>query len=59
MDNDPDFPIKILHMSGGGSKTLTVPVVSSSYKWTAGAVAGKLAKTLIYVLAEEPLKVLL
>ena len=35
-------------MSGRGSKT---PVVSTIYKWTAGAVAGKNA------LADDPLKV--
>ena len=57
MDNDPDFSIKILQMSGGSSKTLTVPGVSQSYKWTAAAVAGKLSKSPIYVLAEDKLKV--
>ena len=57
MDGDPHFPIKILQMSGGGSKTLTVPVVSSTYTWTASAVVGKNAKTPIYVLAEDKLKV--
>ena len=57
MNEDMEFPIKIVQISGGGSKTLTVPVVSSTYKWTAGAVAGKNAKCPIYVLADDPLKV--
>ena len=54
-----EFSIRILQMSGGGSKTLTIPVVSSTYKWTASAVAGKNAKWAIYVLADDPLKVCL
>ena len=57
MNNDEDFPVKILQTSGGSSKTLTIPVISSSYRWTAGSVAGKNAKCPIYVLAEENLKV--
>ena len=31
MEQDPDFPVTFLQMSGGCSKTLTVPVVSSPY----------------------------
>ena len=38
MNEDVEFSIRILQMSGGGSKTLTIPVVSSTYKWTASAV---------------------
>ena len=57
MNNDEDFPVKILQTSGGSSKTLTISVISSSYRWTAGSVAGKNAKCPIYVLAEENLKV--
>ena len=53
MNEDMEFSIRILQMSGGGSKTLTIPVVSSTYKWTASAVAGKNAKCPIYVLAND------
>ena len=32
MNQDPDFPVNILQMSHGGSKALTVPVVSPMYR---------------------------
>lgn len=32
MNNCDDFPFKLLQMSGGGSKTLSEPVVSSTYR---------------------------
>ena len=57
MDSDPLFRFKILQSSGGGCKSLNVPVVSASYKWTAGAVAGKNAKVPIYILAMDRLEV--
>ena len=57
--NDPDFPFAILQTAGGCSKSLAIPPVSSSYKWTASAVAGKNAKMEIYILAEDELKVFL
>lgn len=44
MNDDPDFPFAILQPAGGCSKSLTIPPVSSSYKWTASAVAGKNSK---------------
>ena len=53
--NDSSF--KLLQMSGGGSKTLSEPVVSSTYKWTASAVAGRNSKVPIYILASRDLKV--
>ena len=52
-----DFPFKILQTCGGGSKTLATPVLSSSFKWTASAVAGRNAKAPIYILAEDDLVV--
>lgn len=52
-----DFQFEILQQTGGGSKTLTVPALSSSYVWTAGAIAPKHTKTPIYILAKEPLMV--
>lgn len=51
------FDFSILQQTGGASKSLTVPAVSSSFKWTASAVAGKNAKVPIYIIAREDLKV--
>lgn len=51
------FVFKILQSSGGDSRSLMVPEMSSSYKWTSLAVAGRNAKVPIYVLAEERLDV--
>ena len=34
-----------------------VPELSSSYRWTVGAVAGRNAKVPIYILAEDELEV--
>lgn len=55
-DND-DFQFKILQSSGGDSRSLMVAELSASYKWSASAVAGKVAKTPIYILAEDNLHV--
>ncbi len=41
MDDDKLFRFKILQPSGGSSKSLSVPVRSTSFKWTASSVAGK------------------
>ena len=57
MDSDPNFAFKILQTCGGGSKTLSAPVLSSSFKWTAGAVAGRNTKVPVYILAEDDLMV--
>ena len=57
MFND-NFKFQILQSSGGNSKSLAVPVQSSSFKWTASSIAGKNAKVPIYILANEKLKVL-
>ena len=43
-----NFPFRILQTCGGGSKTLSTPVLSSSFKWTANAVAGRNAKAPIH-----------
>ena len=59
MQDDPLFDFKILQMAGGNSKSLIIPSVSSSFKWTASAVAGRNAKTPIYILALDTLKVIL
>lgn len=51
------FRFAVLQTSGGDSKSLMVPELSSSYKWTATAIAGRNAKVPIYVLAEDDLQV--
>ena len=57
MNQDSKFQFLILQTSGGGSKTLTSPPTSSSFRWTARAVAGN-SKTPIYIIAIEDLKVI-
>jgi hypothetical protein len=56
MGYDDRFRFTILQTSGGDSKSLMVPELSSSYKWTASAIAGRNAKVPIYVLAEDELQ---
>ena len=58
MRNESNFGFKILQPSGGSSKSLSVPALSSSFKWTASAIAGKNSKMPIYVLASDDLKVI-
>lgn len=55
MDEDDFFRFKILQTSGGGSRSLSIREVSSSYKWTASTVAGKNSKCPIYILAVDDL----
>lgn len=57
MRKDPVFPFTILQPAGGNSKLLMIPSLSTSYRWTASAVAGKNAKVPIYILAEVDLEV--
>ena len=52
---DKEFPFKILQPSGK-FKCLVVPSLSSSFVWTASAVAGS-AKSPIYILAGAPINV--
>ena len=59
MDHDDEFQFTILQPSGGDSRSLMVPELSHSYQWTSGAIAGRNAKTPIYILAEDQLKVCL
>lgn len=58
MGDNEDFRFQILQSSGGDSRSLMVPELSASYKWGASAVAGKNAKTPIYILARDNLKVI-
>ena len=39
MDNRNDFPFRYLQPTGSGSRTLSIPSVSSSFSWTAKQVA--------------------
>ena len=57
MREDPIFPFTVLQAAGGTSKSLMIPSLSTSYRWTASAVAGKNAKVPIYTLAEADLEV--
>ena len=57
MDKDKFFQFSILQPSGGGSKTLSVPSVSSSFKWSASSIAGKNSRGPVYILAQEDLMV--
>ena len=49
------FPFTFLIPTGGGSKTLTKPVVSATFKWTSKEVTGK-ADSTIYIIAGKELK---
>ena len=40
MGADLNFPFKFLVPTGGGSKSLTKPVVFTTFKWTSKEVAG-------------------
>ena len=57
MDKDLLFQFEVLQSSGGRSKSLTIPVCSPTYKWTAGAICGKNPRVPIYILAKDKLKV--
>ena len=56
MQNDPDFPFLYLQGTGEGSKSLTVPSQSSSFKWTPQQVARLSGQSgTIYILAQADL----
>ena len=55
MDGDASFPFKILLLTGSGTKSLTIPSLSSSYRWIRKEVAGR-ADSFIYMLAKKGLK---
>ena len=55
MGGDRAFRFNIMQSSGGGSKTISAPSMSSSFRWTAQGVAGS-SKTPIYILAIDNLK---
>ena len=49
------FTFKFLQLTGAGKKSLMIPVVSNSYKWTPKEVAGHADKT-IYILLDNELR---
>lgn len=56
MGNDPNFPFDILQSTGSGTKSLVVPALSSSFKWTPKEVAGRGDST-VYILCRKALKI--
>ncbi len=57
MNNNMDFQFTVLQPTGGGSKSLIVPALSKNFTWTASSIAGKNARSSIYILANESMKV--
>lgn len=56
MKSNPEFPFLYLQPTGGGSKMLTIPSLSSSFKWTAQQVARLSGQSgTIYILAQSEL----
>ena len=56
--NDKKFSFSILQAGGGKYKSLLVPSLSSSFVWTASAVAGS-SKSPIYILSHSDVDVIL
>ena len=56
MGNDTNFPFQFLQVAGGGSKTLTIPVLSASYTWTAKEVVKMAGQGCLDIQAQAPLK---
>ena len=55
MGGKMDFQFEILQSTGGKTKTLVCPALSSTYKWTAGSLAPKNVKTPIYISLQQSL----
>ena len=49
MKGDSTFRFEVLQPTGGSSKSLTVPALSSSYEWTASSILPKNAKVSLYI----------
>ena len=54
MGHNPNFPFTFLQPSGSGTKSLAVPSLSLSFRWTPQEVC-KLEKVCIYILAGDKL----
>ncbi len=52
MQNESNFPFDILQLAGSGTKSLVVPALSSSFKWTPKEVAGRYDST-VYILCKK------
>ncbi len=50
--NESNFPFDILQLAGSGTKSLVVPALSSSFKWTPKEVAGRYDST-VYILCKK------
>ena len=55
MGNDNNFPFRFLQIAGGGSKSLTVPVLSASFTWTPKEVAKLAGQGCLYIQAQAAL----
>ena len=55
MRENSSFQFEILQRSGGGSKSLTVPAVSSTFEWTAKQVVNAAGQGCIYIIAVDKL----
>lgn len=55
MDKDDSFPFNFLQVTGTGTKSLILPKVSASYKWTPKEVAGRADRPL-YILLRRHMK---
>lgn len=56
MGGDLNFPFQYLQPTGGGSKSLTVPSQSASFKWTPQQVSRLAGQSgTVYVLAQSEL----
>ena len=55
MGQDSNFPFCFLQTGGGGTKSLTMPAVSSSFTWTAKEVAKLSGQGCLYIQAEAEL----
>ena len=52
MGNDSSFHFRFLQVAGGGSKSLTIPVLSASYTWTAREVVKMAGQGCLYIQAQ-------
>ena len=58
MNNDPNFPFLYLQPTGCGSKSLTIPSQSSTFRWTPQQVARLSGQAgSIYIQAQSELKI--
>ncbi len=56
MGGNPDFRFLYLQPTGGGARSLTIPFLSSSFKWVPQQVAKLAGQTgVIYILAQDEL----